>query len=94
MARTLDPDPQFKHGTVDGSVDSAVLVESGPVVFFNSRLVSALSSYGRDPGYRRNDSQFGSSFSNTALAGYPGGYGGELWHLYRSRLYRPTIGYD
>jgi hypothetical protein len=90
----LDADPQFKPGTVNGSVDSAVLVESGSFVLFSSRFVSALSSYGRDLGYRRNDSRLGSSFSNTALAGYPGGYGGELWHLYRSRLYRPTLGYD
>jgi hypothetical protein len=94
LARTLDTDPQFKPGTVNGSVDSAVLVESGSVILFSSRFVSAFSNYGRDLGYRRNDSRLGSSFSNTALAGYPGGYGGELWHLYRSRLYRPTIGYD
>ncbi len=94
LARTLDTDPQFKPGTVNGSVDSAVLVESGSVALFSGRFVSALSSYSRDPGYRRNDSQLGSSFSNTALVGYLGGYGGELWHLHRSGLYRPTIGYD
>lgn len=94
LAGTLDTDPQFKPGTVDGSVDSAVLVESGPVVLFSGRFVSALSSYGRDLGYRRNDSQLGPSFSNAALAGCPRGYAGELWHLYRSCLYRPTLGYD
>jgi len=94
LARTLDTDPQFKPGTVDGSVDSAVLVESGPVVLFSSRFVSALSGYGRDLGYCSNDSQLGTSFSNTALAGYPRSYAGELWHLYRGCFYRPTIGYD
>jgi len=62
--RNIGPDPQFKHG-----LSMALLILlfwlNPPVVFFNGRLVSALSSYGRDPGYRRNDSQFGSSFSNT-----------------------------
>jgi hypothetical protein len=94
LARTLDTDPQSKPGTVDGSVDSAVVVESGPVVLVRGRFVAALSSYGRDLGYRRNDSQLGTSFSNTALAGYPRGDPGELRHLYRSCLNRPTIGYD
>jgi hypothetical protein len=94
LARTLDTGPQFKPGPVDGSIDSAVLVESGPVVLFRGRFVSALSGYRGDLGYRRNDSQLGTSFSNTALAGYPRGYTGELRHLYRSCLYRPTIGDD
>jgi RDD family len=94
LARTLDIDPQFQLGVVGGAAGPAVLVESGPAVLFGGGAFSALSSNSRDFGHRRNDPQLGSSVSDTALAGYSGGYGRELWHLYRSRLYRPTIGCD
>jgi uncharacterized RDD family membrane protein YckC len=86
--------PESKPGFVHGTVDSAVVVESGSGVLFGSGFVSSLSSYRRDVGYRGNDPQLGSTFSNTTLACYSGGYRGELWHLYHSRFYRPTIGCD
>jgi hypothetical protein len=92
LAGTLDLGPQFKPGTFAGAIDLAGLVESGTAVLFSGVAFSSLSSYGRDFGYRGNDPQLGSNFRNTALACYSWSYGGELWHLYRSRLYCPTIG--
>jgi RDD family len=94
LARTLDVDPQFKPGIVDGSAGSAVLVKSSPAVLIVNDFVSALSSYGRDSGYRGNDPQLGPSFSNPALASNTRGNRGELWFLHRRRLYGPTIGCD
>jgi uncharacterized RDD family membrane protein YckC len=94
LARTLDVDPQFKPGIVDGSAGSAVLVKSSPAVLIVNDFVSALSSYSRDSGYRGNDPQLGPSFSNPALASNTRGNRGELWFLHRRRLYGPTIGCD
>jgi uncharacterized RDD family membrane protein YckC len=92
LARTLDLSSQFKPGTIHGTVDFAVLVESGSDFLLGNRFVSSLSSYRSDVGCGGNDPQLSSSFSNPSLACYSSGHGSELWHLYRSRFDRPTIG--